>query len=160
MLQLQDEDLITSVQAHYCDIAKNANKPECIKHKRRRQQSRPTNRRKNGNRRRKPKRNRERNRKPSKRSVDSYKPMSAVHLSNISTLVPEIFIPEDIHIISQRSILYNPKSKETLNAFAYASPWAAMVSYNPRNEILKARSNIANLSEPLASSKFKFHKES
>ena len=85
------------------------------------------------------------------RYTDTIEPLSAVHLTNISLLVPDI--SENIHTIAKRSIMYNPKNKETLNALSYSSPWAAMASLNARDIILQARSIIANVSGRTDSSK-------
>ena len=79
-----------------------------------------------------------------KREIASLKPTSAIHLTNITSLVPDI--SEDVHAISQRSIIYDPISEHTLSALSYASPWAAVTSYSPRHAILQTRSSIANVS--------------
>ena len=80
-----------------------------------------------------------------KRSATSLKPISAIHLTNITLLVPDI--SEHVHAISQKSIIYDPISEDTLNQLSYTSPWAAVTSYNPRHAILKTRSTISNVTD-------------
>ena len=83
--------------------------------------------------------------------IEPAKPLSAVHLTNISTFVPPI--SQEIHTIAQRSIMYDPISEHTLNALSYASPWAALASYSPRHAIRNTRSTMANVTDPPDTSK-------
>ena len=104
---------------HYCQMSNNVNSKECRKYRRKNRRGR--------------------------RNLASLKPTSAVHLTNFSLLLPDI--SKDVRDIAQRSIIFNPSNDETLNALTYASPWAAMATYNPRDIINNVRSTIANVSD-------------
>ena len=138
-IQLRDVDLASTLKPRYCDRPENENSDECrtfrvsssIISNADNKRSTIKNEHHDAN--------------------GSERPLSAVHLTNISLLMPSI--SKEIHTIAQRSIFYNPISEDTLNALSYSSPWAVMTSYSPRHAIRNTRSTIANTTGLPAASK-------
>ena len=73
-----------------------------------------------------------------KRSTVPKKPSAAIKLTTIT--LPTL--KDEIRTLSETDFTYNPRNEATLNLLAYASPWAYMKAYDPRDILLTARSTI------------------
>ena len=65
----------------------------------------------------------------------------AIHLTNLTAFFPRV--ADDIHELVGRAIIYDSRSRPTINTLIYGSPWALMDSYRPRETIMSARSTIS-----------------
>ena len=78
------------------------------------------------------------------------KPIAAIKLTNIS--LPAV--SDEIRTLSKTVLKYNARNEATLNLLAYASPWAYMKAYDPRDILMTARSAIPTASNILTGKKF------